>query len=598
MYKVLSLLSIVLFVSHFSTAQSYKKAFKALNNKEYTSARVQFAQAQKNPNTKAIGDFGFAVIQRSTAMRTEDMFAAYASVISARKNWAKCDNDVKKKNKDFVNEDIINKEFARIDKLLFDKVKTDGSSQAWEKFISECPQSKYIAEATNFLNEAAYNKAKSFNTIPIWQDFIKNYPDTKEAKKAQDNIYALAWDDVSSIPSVPKLESFIKEYPNSPKINDAKVLLIDMEYKKALSVNTDAAFASFISKYPDSEQAKSLQAKGIENDYENAVKFKTIALCEQFILNYPNSKYTSDVSNIRDSLAYLDALKVNTSEAYEQFIFKFPNAKQVPEAMSKMGNLIYSKAELKRLSEKNKIKTSELKSINVYQINQSDTSNKILTESKKYDIFGNCTYHFNKVTSNLREVYKYSYDDAGDKLLKTQYFVNDRIKTISYFSYNIKGQVVNAQIVCNFDCIDSTADYSDTMIYNEDRSLREKIRRNSLGKIVEQHKYTYAQNGNLVLENYSKLSNDSIYSFTTKYDYDGKGFLLQKTKKDGLGTTVSVGSYSYDGLGRIISSSFYDKIGTIYSTFFYDSKGILQSETVNNEDNSGKEYMKVFKYKH
>jgi len=74
--------------------------------------------------------------------------------------------------------------------------------------------------------------------------------------------------------------------------------------------------------------------------------------------------------------------------------------------------------------------------------------------------------------------------------------------------------------------------------------------------------------------------------------------LLQKTQKDELGTTISVGSYSYDGLGRMISSSYYDKIGTIYSTFFYDVKGILQSETINNEDNSGKEYIKVYKYEH
>lgn len=598
MYKVISLLSIVLFISQFGIAQSYKKAFKALDNKEYTSARVQFAQAKKKSNTKAIGDYGFAVIQRSTAMRTEDMFAAYTSIINARQNWAKCDNDVKKKNKDFVSEDIINEEFARIDKILFSKVKADGSSAAWEKFIDKCPQSAYVEEATNYMNEAAYKKAMSFNTIPVWQDFIKNYPNTKESSKAQDNIYELAWNEASINPSVSKLEIFIREYPNSPMINDAKALLLDMEYKKALSINTTAAFANFISKYPNSTQAKSLQSKGVENEYRNAIKFKTIALCDKFILDYPNSEYTPEISDIRDSLSYLEALKVNTSESYEQFIINFPNAKQVPEAMSKMGNLIYSKAELKSLSEKNKIKSSKLKSVNVYQINASDTSNKILTESKKYDVFGNCTYHFERVTSNLNEVYKYSYDDAGDKLLKSQYFVNNRIKTISYYSYNIKGQAINAQIVCNFDCLDSTADYSDTLIYNENRSLLEKIRRNSVGKIVEQHKYSYAQNGNLILEKYSILGGDSIHSFTTKYDYDGKGLLLQKTQTDELGTTISVGSYSYDGLGRMISSSYYDKIGTIYSTFFYDAKGILQSETVNNEDNSGKEYIKVYKYEH
>lgn len=586
----------MLLISQFSIAQNYKKAFKSLENKEFTSARVQFTQAQKNVSTKAIGDYGIAVIQRSTSLRIEDLYSAYKNISSAKTGWAKCSDDAKKKNKDYINEEIINSEYSKIESQLFAKVKADGSSQAWAKFIKECPNSPHKTVAVNFLTEAAYNKALTFNTIPVWKEFISQYPETEQAKKAQKNIYSLAWKEISKHPNIENLESYISQYPQANNIDDVKKMLLNMEYKKALAVNTDAAFASFIAKYPNSEQAKNLQSRGIENDYQNAIKFKETSLCNKFIVNYPNSKYTSEISEIRDSLEYLQTLKLNTPEAYEEFIMNFPNAKQVPLAMSKMGTLIYSKEELQKLAEKNRIKTRKLKSVSAFEVDPADTSKKILSEKKRYDVFGNCTYYFNKSTSELKEVYKSNYDDAGDKLLKKQYIVNDRLKTISYFTYNIKGQVINAQIVCNFDCLDTTADYSDTMIYNENRNLLERIRRNSFGKIVEQHKYTYDDKGNKILDKYSILTNDSIHSFTTKYDYDGKGMLLQKTQKDETGTTINVGSYSYDGLGRMISSSYYDKIGTIYKTYFYDKKGFVNNETIKNEDNSGHEYIKVYKY--
>lgn len=597
MHKIISLLGIMLLIGQFSIAQNYKKAFKALENKEYTNARVQFAQAQKDPTTKAIGDYGIAVIQRLTSMRIEDLYSAYKNITSSKLNWSKCTENVRDKNKDFITEEIINTEFKNIEGQLFEKVKADGSSQAWEKFLTECPLSSHQTEARNFLNEAAYNKAMSFNTIPVWKDFIKQYPDTEQAKKAQNNIYSLAWNEISLRPNIENLESYISQYPQANNIEYVKNELLNIEYKRALAVNTDAAFASFIAKYPDSEQAKNLQSKAIENDYQNAIKFKEISLCDKFIVNYPNSKYVSEILEMKDSLEFIKTLKLNTPKAYEEFIINFPNSKQVPLAMSKMGNLIYSKEELKNLAQKTRIKNINLKSLSAFEVNTADTSIKVLSEEKRFDVFGNCIYSFNSVTPELKEVYKNSYDDAGDKLLKSQYFVNDKIKTISYYIYNIKGQAVNAQIVCNFDCRDTTANYSDTMIYDTSRNLLEKISRNAFGKIVEKHKYTYDDRGNKVLDKYSVLTNDSIHSFYTKYDYDGKGMLLQQTQKDELGTIISIGSYSYDGLSRMISSSYYDKIGTIYKTYFYDKNGFVNNVIIKNEENNGKENLKIYQYK-
>ncbi len=596
MYKIISIISIVLFLSNFSLAQSFKKAFRALDNKEYTSARVQFSNAQKDISTKAIGDYGIAVIQRSTALRIEDLYSAFSSAESAKENWAKCSDAAKKKNKDFVNLEIINGELSKIEDLLFAKVKADGSTMALENFINKCPQSRYNSQVVKLLNTAAYNKAKTFNTIPVWKEFIKKYPNAPEAKLAQVNIDSIAWNKVIRNSNIENLEAFINQYPKSKKIKEAKKMLLDLEYNRAKAINTSAAFTSFISKYHNSKQAKELQEIEIENDYNNVMKFKEIGLCESFINTYPNNLHIAQIKQIRDSLAYLKVLKENTPEAYEDFIMKYPNAKQVSMAMAKIGTLMYSKEELKRISKKNDIKKRKLKSYTVYQMNISDTNNKVLSEKKRFDIFGNCTYFYNNVTEDLKEVYKYSYDDAGDKLLKEQYFVNNKIKTISYFTYNIKGQVVNVQIVCNYDCLDSTGDYSDTLIYNNDRLLIEKTKRNSYGKIVEQHKYTYDIKGNKVLDNYTVLSNDSIYSLTIKNDYDGRDLLIQKTKKDKNGNIVSVGSYSYDGLGRMISSSFYDKVGTIYYTYFYGKDGALKSETIMNEANSTKKYIKIYNY--
>ncbi len=596
MNKLIIIISIILFTSQLGIAQNYKKAFKALNNKEYTSARVQFIKAQKQPQTKAIGDYGIAVIQRSTSMRIEDLYSAYKNIINAKKNWSNCGTDVKKKNKNYITEDIINSEFIKIDTKLFAKVKADGSSKALERFIKDCPESSNISTAIKLRNKAAYAEAMRFNTIPVWKEFIVKYPKSEEAKQAQENINKLAWKEASFAPSIIKLENFIQKYPNSPKIAEAKNMLMNMEYKKAIAVNTDAAFANFIIKYPTSSQAKDLQSRSIENDYNTAKTFKDISICLDFLNKHPNSKYTKEISELRDSLVYTQTRKINTPKAYEEFIIKYPNAKQVPQAMAKMGTMIYSKEELNKLSQKNKIKSQKLKSMEAYKTSISDTSKRTLIEKKTYDVFGNCIFSYLKTTPELAEINKYSYDDAGDKLLKQQYFVNNRIKTISYLTYNIKGQMINIQIVCNFNCLDSTGDYSDTLIYNKDRLLLSKTKRNSLGKIVEQHKYTYDSKGNMVLDTISIVNNDSLVNYTIKYDYDGKGFLLQKTKRDNLGEILSVYSFSYDGIGRVISSTTYDKIGSIYKTYFYNKLGLIESTTIKNKDKNDKEFLIKYTY--
>ncbi len=587
---------LAMLLSFFANGQNYKKAFKALDAKNYSYAHIQFAKAQKDIHSRSLGDYGMAIIVRSTSMRINDLYKAYKLAVNSKNYWPKCDDKLKLKYKHYFNKEKIDFEIELNDNLIFAEVQKENTIPAWNHFIKECPNSINYTQAISLRNQCAFQKAVDFNTIPTWKAFIHNYPNAEQVKEAEINLYQLAWNQCIKTISIQNLQQFIKNYPHAPQLDNAKQELLELEYKQALAINTEDAFNNFITKYPNSSQAMALQQKSIVNAYDKAKKFKTLSLCQSFLNRYPNTEYSEEIVQIRDSLAYLEAKAINTPEAYSNFINKYPNAKQVPMVMAEMGELMYSKEELMRMQAMANIRQRKLKAISAYRINPKDTSKRSLIELKRYDVFGNCVYQQNNTLPDIKEVVKYTYDNAGDKLLNKQRFINNRIQSVTSYSYNINGLEVSAKTKCNFDCIDSTGLYTDTLIYNKKRELIKHITYNSNDSIVELHNYQYNTNGYRIKEEITILSNDSLHNYNTTYNYNGNGDLIQMSKKDSQGKTVAIGSYTYDGAGHLITSTFYDAVGTIMRTYNYDSRGLLVNEIIKYEDNNGKSEVMVYRY--
>ncbi len=597
MIKKLIILSLIFVFGQTAFAQNYKKAFKALETKNYTSARVIFMQAQKDISSKSIGDYGMAVVLRSTSLRQDDLYSAWKNIESSKAVWPKCDEDIKKKYISYFNEEKIKSEKKTIDKKLFSMVKSSGKVKDIQRFIDECPNSEYYNDAVSMRNAAAFKTALNYNTIVAWNKFIENYPEAEQYEDAKSRMYEIAWQQCISPASIEKYTAFIKQYPDAPQAVAAHNKVIEMEYERALAINTPEAYQSFIDKYPQSSQAALLMQKGVVNAYDNAIKFQSIELCNEFLSKFPNTEYTLEINILRDTLAYLEAKKINTPEAYHNFVSTYPNANQVPLVLSQLSELNYSKIELAKMNEKNKIKNRKLKSVTSYNVDAGDTTKKVIDGEKQYDAFGNITYSFKQVLPQVKEIVKYHYDSAGNQLLKEQSLVNDKLQQQLNYSYDSRGLCVSIKQQCQFNCHDTAGIYSDTLVYDEKRNLIKQITMGPNDSLVESHIYHYDVKGNRTREEMSILMKDSMHSFLIICNYDGEGRLIQMSKKDMYGDVIEVGSYSYDGLGNITTSTYYDAAGTLMRTYFYDERGLISNEIMKFEEHSGNNEIRIYLYK-
>jgi len=584
MVKYVFILILFLSVSSKAFTQNYKKTFKALEEKNYTSARIGFQQAQQSVHTKSLGNYGMAVVYRSTSLRIEDMYKACTSINSAKNNWGEYDEKLKKKYSEYLTEDIINKEKVTIDKKLFSMLKESNNAKSVQEFIDKCPNTSFKKEALLLRDSLAYNKAASFNTISAFKAFIKDYPNAKQVNLAQNNLYQLAWNTCVSRNEIDGYEAFITNYSEAPQIDSAKSLILELEYQRALNINTNDAFSVFIAKYPNSHQADLLSKKGEENAFNNVLKFGAVPICNSFISNYPQSEKLGKVVEIRDSLAFAETKLINTNKAYEDFLFTYPNAVQVPLALSLMTEKMYSRVEINNMIAKTNIKTNKIKSVIIYRSEDKETSNKVIESKSTYDIFGNLIYETEDISPKTKKETKYIYDDAGDKLIKKMVFINGKIQELTEYEYDIKGLNYLSNYQCQFDCTNYGKVYNDSLKYDEKRNLLSSIKYNYSSKKIEAHYYTYDIKGNRIQDSLQTLVNDSLDYYIITINYNGQGNIIQELKENSKGEKLSVSSYSYDGLGKLITSSTYDASGTIYRTYFYNSKGLLESEYLNYEE--------------
>ncbi|OYT11858.1 MAG: hypothetical protein B6I18_02690 [Bacteroidetes bacterium 4572_112] len=592
MPKKIQLLLIIAFISQTSIAQNFKKAFHALDNENYTSARVIFSPAVKNADTKAIGEYGMAAVYRGTSLRIEDNYRAYASIISAKKHYKDLDAKLKKKYSKQINEDKIDAELYMIDVSLFKMVVEIDNVKAYQKHIDNCKESRFHQKAIDLRNVKAYKAAMEFNTITAYKDFCDNYPESVQFVQAQTIMYTMAWSECEAIDKISNYKEFISKYPEAPQVYSAKEKIRKFDYQTALDIDTQTAFTAFIAKYPNSEEAKTLKGQGSKSAYANVVKFNSIPVCERFLFEYPNTDYSARVTAIRDSLAYNDATEKNTTEGYNAFIDNYPNAIQVPLVMDKLGKLLYSKEELQVKRAKFAIKHQKISSIKVYANNENS---KIINE-KRYDIFGNCTYDYEYILDDYNEMRKYFYDNAGENVLKEQIFVNNKIQIIKEYKYDIKGLKVSAKSVCMYNCKGGAKNSVDSFYYDDNRNLISEKTISEDGKLLEIHTYTYDKRGFRIGEEYKIIAGEAYKSYKIAMTYNGKGYLIQKKTENENGETTEVESVSYDGLDKVISSSRYDMRGTLMRTFFYNVKGLVETEVHTFEtDNTNKKNL-VWKY--
>lgn len=98
----------------------------------------------------------------------------------------------------YINEVNIQKEYFD-DKLAYEEAKANNSSYAWNKYINEYPNGKFITEAqTNYKKAIKHEEnlrdyddyilAKNSNTKESWQLYLNQHPNGRYKRKAEESI--------------------------------------------------------------------------------------------------------------------------------------------------------------------------------------------------------------------------------------------------------------------------------------------------------------------------------------------------------------------------------------------------------------------------
>lgn len=152
-------------------------------------------------------------------------------------------------------------------------------------------------------------EAKQKGNIAAFEEFIKNYPESKFVIEAQNSIYSLAWNDANKKNTIPAYDDFIAKYPKATQVTEAQNKVYDIAYNAAVFANTPEAFENYINKYPkspkvDEAKIKQKTVKEIDNAYNTSLKTNTYAGFSVFLNTYKNTKYNTEIASKMASAFY------------------------------------------------------------------------------------------------------------------------------------------------------------------------------------------------------------------------------------------------------------------------------------------------------
>ena len=224
----------------------------------------------------------------------------------------------------------------------------------------------------------------------------------------------------------------------------------------------------------------------------------------------------------------------------------------------------------------------------IYEYDNNDNKTKIGSVTKTYD-------SLNRLLTNTENgnTVTYSYDDATKT--KTITDPKDNVTKEEYDKANRLQKVINTdkttEYVYNIDgSVQKQINPNNTTIYEyyPDKKTKHLTTTDESGILLEEHKYEYDSNNNVLKEDDKNYTYDALNriktSDNTTYSYDLAGNILTKTTIDGTNTTVI--SNTYDSKNELLDTvTKLNDVETQNSAYTYDSNGnqISDKDNINNK---------------
>lgn len=333
-------------------------------------------------------------------------------------------------------------------------------------------------------------EAKQKGNIAAFEEFIKNYPESKFVIEAQNSVYSLAWKDANIKNTIPAYDDFIAKYPKATQVTEAQDKVYTIAYASAVNANTQAAFDDYIAKYPNApniETAKQTRAKvkQIDDAYAAAKTSGTYNAYKDFLTNYEGTKYTADIAtkaldayyteniNNYNTLANCNQATSIISQYVTKYHINFSN-KLLDNIVNKRDQLIIEKLQLAETKE------------NYISILKDQSKAERLNESDDLDINGIKERVFNNTNCRINGTFNL-WTVAGEKVVAsyqnnklngayTKYAADE--KTVLEKGTYEKGNKTGAYLV-NFE--NGKKHYNQNY---DNGSMQNEVEYNESGKIV------------------------------------------------------------------------------------------------------------------
>ncbi|MFC1855331.1 tetratricopeptide repeat protein [Thermodesulfobacteriota bacterium] len=144
---------------------------------------------------------------------------------------------------------------ARLEELIFIEVRQTNVPRAYQLYMEDYPNSKYIKEALLLLDTLLFEITLEMNAIEAFQDFIDKYPESNFADRAQVKVDGLVYEDYKFKASKEGYEEFATKYPENIHREDA----LNRLYKLIKPKKDIKLLEEFLRNFPDSTAAKDVK---------------------------------------------------------------------------------------------------------------------------------------------------------------------------------------------------------------------------------------------------------------------------------------------------------------------------------------------------
>lgn len=281
-----SMLLCILLIPAFSSSQTLKSGFKALEMYDYFKAKKVFDKKKKRHNSIAAFGLTRLFLMPNNIFQNIDSAHVYMGIALENYDRVKAKRQQKFASFGFTKENLhtLRQDIAT---SLFERAIDTNTEEAFVAFITENLWAKEIPLATFYRDSLAFEKHFVENFSEEMTQFLEKYPTSVFAPRAREAFFNFQFDEETRGKRKEDYERFIQNFIENPFVKDADRAL----YRFAEDINTVKSYEKFIDTYAES----AFRQDAWRALYRAYIRQNGLALINEFKKTYPQYPFLAEI---------------------------------------------------------------------------------------------------------------------------------------------------------------------------------------------------------------------------------------------------------------------------------------------------------------